>query len=94
MDYGAILNSSMGVSDVEEEPLPTTSAVFSTISPSPPMADEGLGEFYAATSGEDRLFLELRYYARHFIPIFCVVGIVGNCMALLLIRYGTDIVSH
>lgn len=36
---------------------------------------------------EDRLLLYLRYYARHFIPIFCVVGIIGNCMALLLIRY-------
>jgi hypothetical protein len=33
-----------------------------------------------------RLFLYLRYYARHFIPIFCIVGIIGNCMALLLIR--------
>uniref|UniRef100_A0A914C623 G-protein coupled receptors family 1 profile domain-containing protein n=1 Tax=Acrobeloides nanus TaxID=290746 RepID=A0A914C623_9BILA len=32
------------------------------------------------------LFLQLRYYARHFLPIFCVVGIVGNCMALVLIR--------
>lgn len=32
------------------------------------------------------MFLTLRYYARHFIPIFCLVGIVGNCMALLLIR--------
>lgn len=36
---------------------------------------------------EDRLLLYLRYYARHFIPIFCIVGIIGNCMALLLIRY-------
>uniref|UniRef100_A0A914N4K6 G-protein coupled receptors family 1 profile domain-containing protein n=1 Tax=Meloidogyne incognita TaxID=6306 RepID=A0A914N4K6_MELIC len=34
----------------------------------------------------DRVLLYLRYYARHFIPIFCLVGIVGNCMALLLIR--------
>lgn len=35
---------------------------------------------------EENLFLYLRYYARHFIPIFCIVGIVGNCMALILIR--------
>ncbi|KAE9554621.1 hypothetical protein FO519_002181 [Halicephalobus sp. NKZ332] len=34
----------------------------------------------------DMLLLNLRYYARHFLPIFCVVGIVGNCMALILIR--------
>ncbi|KAF7636525.1 G_PROTEIN_RECEP_F1_2 domain-containing protein [Meloidogyne graminicola] len=34
----------------------------------------------------DRVLLYLRYYARHFIPIFCLVGIIGNCMALLLIR--------
>ncbi|KAI6181406.1 G-PROTEIN-RECEP-F1-2 domain-containing protein [Aphelenchoides besseyi] len=34
----------------------------------------------------ERLFLDLRYYARHFLPIFCVVGILGNCMALMLIR--------
>jgi hypothetical protein len=34
----------------------------------------------------DRLLLNLRYYARHFLPVFCVVGIVGNCMALILIR--------
>lgn len=35
----------------------------------------------------DKTFLKLRYYARHFIPVFCVVGILGNCMALMLIRY-------
>jgi hypothetical protein len=34
----------------------------------------------------DRLLLNLRYYARHFLPVFCVTGIIGNCMALLLIR--------
>ncbi|CAD5207404.1 unnamed protein product [Bursaphelenchus okinawaensis] len=32
------------------------------------------------------LLLYLRFYARHFIPIFCMVGILGNCMALMLIR--------
>uniref|UniRef100_A0A7E4ZZH8 G_PROTEIN_RECEP_F1_2 domain-containing protein n=1 Tax=Panagrellus redivivus TaxID=6233 RepID=A0A7E4ZZH8_PANRE len=32
------------------------------------------------------LLLNLRKYARHILPIFCVVGILGNCMALLLIR--------
>lgn len=36
---------------------------------------------------EDCLLLYLRYYARHFIPIFCIVGIIGNSMALLLIRF-------
>lgn len=44
--------------------------------------DEGTFAYYA----NDRLFLRLRYYARHFIPVFCVVGILGNCMALMLIR--------
>ncbi|KAK0426641.1 hypothetical protein QR680_009820 [Steinernema hermaphroditum] len=28
----------------------------------------------------------LRFYAKWFIPAFCAVGIVGNCMALILIR--------
>lgn len=32
------------------------------------------------------ILLKLRYYARHIIPCFCVVGIIGNCMALMLIR--------
>lgn len=35
----------------------------------------------------DKLYLRLRYYARHVIPILCVVGILGNCMALMLIRF-------
>ncbi|CAD5210571.1 unnamed protein product [Bursaphelenchus xylophilus] len=35
---------------------------------------------------EHSLLLHLRFYARHFIPIFCIVGILGNCMALMLIR--------
>ncbi|MFH4978553.1 hypothetical protein AB6A40_005262 [Gnathostoma spinigerum] len=35
--------------------------------------------------GRDVL-LTLRYYARHIIPCFCMVGIIGNCMALTLIR--------
>jgi hypothetical protein len=47
-------------------------------------ATSGAAEF-APDSGHP-LFLHLRYYARHFIPIFCAVGIIGNCMALLLIR--------
>ncbi|VDN58133.1 unnamed protein product [Dracunculus medinensis] len=32
------------------------------------------------------ILLTLRYYARHVIPCFCIIGILGNCMALILIR--------
>lgn len=28
----------------------------------------------------DAFYLKLRFYARHVIPIFCIVGILGNCM--------------
>ena len=45
--------------------------------------EEADQDFLEKNSG---LFLDLRYYARHFLPIFCVVGIIGNCMALILIR--------
>lgn len=44
--------------------------------------DEDSFGYYA----NNRLFLSLRYFARHCIPIFCIVGILGNCMALMLIR--------
>lgn len=33
------------------------------------------------------ILLTLRYYARHVIPCFCIIGILGNCMALILIRF-------
>ena len=46
--------------------------------------EDGLGLLHL--QDDDRLLLYLRYYARHFIPVFCLVGIIGNCMALLLIR--------
>jgi hypothetical protein len=91
-DYGVILNRSLIWHGEEEggeaqgaiEKLAGMSSTSTSTSPSTPpfpmAADGGLAEFYAATTaavGEDRLFLELRYYARHFIPIFCCVGIVG-----------------
>jgi hypothetical protein len=44
--------------------------------------DEDSFGYYA----NNRLFLSLRYFARHCIPIFCIIGILGNCMALMLIR--------
>ncbi|VDK47360.1 unnamed protein product [Anisakis simplex] len=54
------------------------------------MQNESEVEYYDETSvdyllGRDML-LTLRYYARHVIPCFCVTGIIGNCMALMLIR--------
>lgn len=45
--------------------------------------DDEEGDMYIL---ESSFFLHLRYYARHFIPIFCSIGILGNCMALILIR--------
>ncbi|KAL3088304.1 hypothetical protein niasHT_023864 [Heterodera trifolii] len=48
--------------------------------------DQGLLHHFQQHNEQQPLFLNLRYYARHFIPIFCLVGIIGNCMALLLIR--------
>lgn len=51
--------------------------------------DDELLPTMGAGFGPDQIpvFLHLRYYARHFIPIFCAIGIIGNCMALLLIRF-------
>ncbi|TKR62823.1 hypothetical protein L596_026735 [Steinernema carpocapsae] len=48
--------------------------------------DTNLEDAYADYSDSTWLLYELRYYARHFIPIFCAIGIIGNCMALILIR--------
>uniref|UniRef100_A0A0M3HUD5 G_PROTEIN_RECEP_F1_2 domain-containing protein n=1 Tax=Ascaris lumbricoides TaxID=6252 RepID=A0A0M3HUD5_ASCLU len=53
------------------------------------MDNESESEFYEEAPdyflGRD-ILLTLRYYARHVIPCFCLTGIVGNCMALMLIR--------
>lgn len=54
-----------------------------------PMENETDVELYEESSdyflGREKILI-VRYYARHIIPCFCIVGIVGNCMALMLIR--------
>ncbi|GMT30624.1 hypothetical protein PFISCL1PPCAC_21921, partial [Pristionchus fissidentatus] len=46
--------------------------------------------FYNASEphrGETSMYLpQLRRYSRHLLPLFCFVGIGGNCMALMLMR--------
>lgn len=58
-----------------------------------PTTDEELEELPLYADDDDRLLLHLRYYARHFIPIFCCVGIIGNCMALMLIRLAYPVLA-
>ncbi|KAH7722373.1 Protein F16C3.1 [Aphelenchoides avenae] len=64
----------------------STSTEVPDFSHAPTAEDELLEELPLYADDDDRLLLHLRYYARHFIPIFCCVGIIGNCMALMLIR--------
>ncbi|KAI6241137.1 G-PROTEIN-RECEP-F1-2 domain-containing protein [Aphelenchoides fujianensis] len=61
------------------------SALLAATTSGPPMA-EVFADEPADDRMNERILLHLRYYARHFLPIFCVVGVIGNCMALLLIR--------
>ncbi|KAI1718969.1 7 transmembrane receptor (rhodopsin family) domain-containing protein [Ditylenchus destructor] len=66
---------------------PSTSAFVDSVTSTEDPTENHIAELpLLHTSDEDRALLYLRYYARHFIPIFCLVGIVGNCMALMLIR--------
>lgn len=48
--------------------------------------DYSLEDEESAFLADDKILLNLRYYSRHILPIFCIFGIIGNCMALILIR--------
>lgn len=75
-----MLAAPSNVSAVASSVIATTSAAFATAS------ESAYEEDATHSYDQQRLFLYLRYYARHIIPVFCLVGILGNAMALTLIR--------
>jgi hypothetical protein len=58
-----------------------STAVYDDVYTNQNEAESGSYSFYL----NDAFYLRLRFYAKHIIPVFCVVGILGNCMVSMFV---------